>query len=880
MNTLENFRTALAEFGLDCDDEIMVDGEIHRFCAGDDREKNSWYVLHAGPPAAGAFGCWKRDIKETWCERREHLSQAEMDQVHQQWRDAKLAREKAEAERQAEAAKTAAGILERSQPARASHSYLISKSVQVLGELRESRDELILPLRDASGALNSLQFINADGGKKFLQGGKVTGCFFTLADKPDDALVICEGYATGASIHEATGFAVVCAMNCGNLLAVANALRGRFPGREIILAADNDQFTDKNPGLTNATVASNSIHARLVVPRFNDITTKPTDFNDLHKLDGLAEVKKQIGNAAASADTTRIFILPNDHSGISESARQIFTAIANSHTLFVRAGSVVELVRKSNGSSLELLKPESFRSRLERYGHKLVSWKIEDGGGKVLKPKYCSEDSARALLATVEARELLPFIRTVAAAPVIVPDGEGVRILGPGYHADNGGTLVAGGELPPDMSADEAAALLLATLDEFVFLCPGDKARAFAAMITPALKMGGFIRGFIPVDVREADQSQTGKGFSLVIVRGIYRESAYPIALKSGGVGSLDESICSALISGKPFIAIDNVRGKLDSQFLEMILTWGDAVAARIPHRGEVLVDPGAASFQLSSNGIEATQDFANRACITRMLKQRPGFAFKKYAEGNLRDHIAANQPRYLGAVFSLIRDWCRRGKPSTCTTGHDFREWAGVLDSFTLYFMGEHLLTGHERAQERTANPALSWLRAVGLLVLQSGKAGVELRAAELYELSADDQLAVPGMRAPDDHQGPKTVGRVLAKCFRSGNRVEIDHLVIERSEYSDYDPENRKDVIRKLYRFTKAGVAECGACGLNTGDSGKYPLYSESNGLVPHSPQSADPPDQPPADYAPPNQAVKPPHRVLVPTNNDRKESEALLL
>jgi hypothetical protein len=519
------------------------------------------------------------------------------------------------------------------------------------------------------------------------------------------------------------------------------------------------------------------------------------------------EHRRAIWRLAGKFDT-RVFILPNDHTPISESGRNIFAAIAGTHTLFVRGGSIVELVRRADGCSLELIKPESFRSRLERYGHKLVAWKIDDDGGKVMKPKRCSEDNARALLATVEAREVLPTIHTVAAAPVIVPSGDGVKVLGQGYHVENGGTLIAGGDTPPELPADEAAKLLLDTLDEFVFQCAGDKARAFGAMLTPALKMGGFIRGFIPVDVREADQPQTGKGFSLNLVRAIYRESAYPIALKSGGVGSLDESICAALISGKPFIAIDNVRGKLDSQFLEMILTWGDAVAARIPHKGEVLVDPGAASFQLTSNGIEATPDFAKRASITRMLKQRPGFAFKNYVEGNLRDHIAANQPRYLGAVFALIRDWCRRGKPTTNATGHDFREWAGILDAFTVYHMGENLLTGHEQAQERTANPAMSWLRAVGLLVLKTGKAGRELPAAELYELSADDQLHIPGMRQPDDQQGPQIVGRVLAKCFRDGNRVEVDHLTIERITNTEYDPASRKDVTRKAYRFTEADL------------------------------------------------------------------------
>jgi hypothetical protein len=241
-----------------------------------------------------------------------------------------------------------------------------------------------------------------------------------------------------------------------------------------------------------------------------------------------------------------------------------------------------------------------------------------------------------------------------------------------------------------------------------------------------------------------------------------------------------------------------------------------------------VLVDPGAASFQLTSNGIEATPDFAKRSNITRILKQPPGFAFKKYSEGTLRDHIVANQPRYLGTVFALIKDWCRRGKPTTGVTGHDFREWAGILDSFTLYYMGENLLTGHEQAQARTANPALSWLRAVGLLVQQAGKAGQELRAAELYELSADGQLTIPGMREPDDQQGPQIVGRALAKCFRDTDRVEVDHLVVERIAQTEYDPVNRKDVTRKFYRFTTAkACGACSPCDLNQGESGNHPPF-----------------------------------------------------
>ena len=150
--------------------------------------------------------------------------------------------------------------------------------------MREYRGALVLPLRDVNGELHSLQFIGADGAKRFLRGGRIAGCFFTLADKPESPLVICEGYATGASIHEATGYAVVCAMNCGNLLAVSKALREKYPAREIIICADNDQFTDGNPGVTKATEAAKTIHAKLAAPQFADASTKPTDFNDMPQL--------------------------------------------------------------------------------------------------------------------------------------------------------------------------------------------------------------------------------------------------------------------------------------------------------------------------------------------------------------------------------------------------------------------------------------------------------------------------------------------------------------------------------------------------------------------------------------------------------------------
>jgi putative DNA primase/helicase len=120
--------------------------------------------------------------------------------------DAKLKAETAA--RQKKARRSAARILPRSKQVR-THPYLKAKHVQAHGDLREYRSALVLPLHDVNGDLHTLQFIGADGQKKFLTGGKVSGCFFTLADKAEGPLVLCEGYATGASIYEATGYAVI-----------------------------------------------------------------------------------------------------------------------------------------------------------------------------------------------------------------------------------------------------------------------------------------------------------------------------------------------------------------------------------------------------------------------------------------------------------------------------------------------------------------------------------------------------------------------------------------------------------------------------------------------------------------------------------------------
>lgn len=176
MSAIENFRAALRAAGLDYGGDLIPDGKLHRFKTADDREKNSWYVLHAGVPVAGGFGCWKRNVKGTWCERNGNLSQAERSEVRRRWQEVEHEREKTETERHAQAQKTAAWILTRAQPVQ-SHPYLERKGVKLFGDVRGYRGALVLPLCDVNGELHSLQFIGPEGGKRFLAGEKLPAVF-------------------------------------------------------------------------------------------------------------------------------------------------------------------------------------------------------------------------------------------------------------------------------------------------------------------------------------------------------------------------------------------------------------------------------------------------------------------------------------------------------------------------------------------------------------------------------------------------------------------------------------------------------------------------------------------------------------------------------
>lgn len=260
---------------------------LERLEAPDDKpgKKSGWYVYYEVPNeqqagtfvGIGVYGSWKGNPERvTWTSKsRDVMSPVESIQFDARMKEAQEVRARALRERQEATADRAIDIWSKAASAPLEHPYFASKGIKPHGA-RVSRGNITVPVMDGSD-MTSLQFIAPDGSKKFLSGGKVKGCHF-LIEGDKKRVFITEGFATAATIHEATGATVYAAFNCNNLMDVASYVKDAHLTAEITVAGDDDHKTSGNPGKTKATAAA-KVHGCKVV--FPEVSGDDTDFNDM-----------------------------------------------------------------------------------------------------------------------------------------------------------------------------------------------------------------------------------------------------------------------------------------------------------------------------------------------------------------------------------------------------------------------------------------------------------------------------------------------------------------------------------------------------------------------------------------------------------------------
>lgn len=273
---------------------IREEGVIQRFSTNGKRGDLSGWCIWYG--MAGAFGNWRTGESCRWhCREYKELNREERRRIDRQIRQAE-ARRKHELEvGYQQVAEQARADIQDFLPATKDHPYLLEKGILPHGALIDGRNVLIITMY-YKGKIVSYQRIFPvrlpDGtNKRFLKGGRKKGCYHPIGNKGEGDLGICEGFATGASIHEATGDDVVVAFDAGNLLPVARTMRDKYPDRKIILWADDDyRRVDRNGqpeniGVIKATEAAQAINGYLAVPDFGEKRPEgATDFNDLSQM--------------------------------------------------------------------------------------------------------------------------------------------------------------------------------------------------------------------------------------------------------------------------------------------------------------------------------------------------------------------------------------------------------------------------------------------------------------------------------------------------------------------------------------------------------------------------------------------------------------------
>ena len=265
------------------------------------------------------YGDYKTELNEKWESPTTHMDEAGL-KAHR--KKVKQAMEEMGREREEEMVRISLEC-ETAWPGkidRGTTEYLARKKIDSLYgckiEMNDHGPFLLVPARDCRGKLWNWQRVYntkfEQGDKFFLRGAKIEGLFHCLTQfYPEGIFYVCEGFATAATIAMATGSSatVIAAFNAGNLLPVSLALRAQYPRAQFVFCADDDQWVTRpdgskyNPGLSHAHAASEKVGGAVMSPRFTDLSTRPTDWNDLYVLEGLSAVKEQLTNPTPRSDT-------------------------------------------------------------------------------------------------------------------------------------------------------------------------------------------------------------------------------------------------------------------------------------------------------------------------------------------------------------------------------------------------------------------------------------------------------------------------------------------------------------------------------------------------------------------------------------------------
>lgn len=591
---------------------------------------------------------------------------------------------KAQSPKKSSPTEKARWIWDNSDPAPEDHAYLQEKGVNP-HDLRIYKGSLAVALKDiVSGDLRSIQFINADGQKRLMKGGRKKGACGILGEITDDLtapVCVCEGFATAASIHQATGYPAVMAVDSGNLTPVAKALKKTYPDKPLVFCADNDRDKDSekpgfDEGWKQACMAARVVSGLVSMPNVDG-----QDFNDLLSSDGPEAVKAIID--AAGPPPKKVSTEPGGFKRDGRPEIKIITGrlheavdqiekylVANNEPIYSLGGDyLARPLRSAGGKKYGFERPAgcvvwaavTVHYLIDLLSRKFVFLKF-DGRREEWVPLDPPKKLAESLLSRSGLWQF-PIVSGLAHCPLLRYDGTIIDFSG--YDKKTGIYVSLNSKFPqipqnPDRkTALDALARLRKALKTFPFDSQTSESVALSAMITavmrPALDLSPLFMVTAPV---------AGSGKGLLVDGFSILGTGHTIPVSSGDEKpeELQAALESLLLEGAPMLSLDNLERPLKSSRLCQLLAQ-ETLSIRVKgYSRTVRVSPSCLVFA-TGNNCSIAGDLNRRTVVITIDPEMERPETRKF-DINFRDYVRQNRGNLVKDVVTIIRAYCLAGFP------------------------------------------------------------------------------------------------------------------------------------------------------------------------------------------------------------------------
>lgn len=372
--------------------------------------------------------------------------------------------------------------------------------------------------------------------------------------------------------------------------------------------------------------------------------------------------------------------LPGDNRLLSDFADELGRVLKNCG-VYARGGLVMVIHK---GESV-VLTPDFLRTWGEAHVYTYLT--RGKGDDKFEVSRSMSSEAARAVILAPQFAQHLPEL--VAVIPVRTPVTRAsgcIELLPTGYDAETKiFTLEGGVQYATDWPAERGREFLEELLADFPFADDAGRSKSVAIAAMLAVYAPLLIDPLAPRPTFIYIANSEGSGKTLLAQIAGATHGIMPVTSAPKNEEEWQKKILATVISGTSFLLLDNAKGFLNSPSLEALLT-SPKYEGRV--LGSSKIYRGDANFVviITGNDLMVTPDLSRRALFVELFSEALRAEDRVFSRVLDAAEILRLQPQILSALWSLISEWDRKGRPAGTTTNASFPRWAatfgGILES------------------------------------------------------------------------------------------------------------------------------------------------------------------------------------------------------